>query len=167
MKATDLMHKAYEAHADAIFRHCYFRLFNRERALDAMQQTFTKTWEYLVKGGEIENIRAFLYTTATHVIIDEVRKKREMVSLDGLEEKGWEPSVDEQSHVEDHIDGGKIRACLQQLEPSYRDALVMRYVDDLAPKEISKILGETQNVISVRINRGMKKLRNLLPESYV
>lgn len=38
---------AYDAYADAIYRHCYFRVFIRGRAEELMQETFMKTWEYL------------------------------------------------------------------------------------------------------------------------
>ena len=38
----------------------------------------------------------------------------------------------------------------------------MRYVDDLSIKEIAEITGETENNVSVRIHRGLEKLRELV-----
>ena len=75
--------KAYDEFADPIFRHCYFRVFNRERAKDLMQETFTKTWEYLNQSpitnheSRITNMRAFLYRVANNLIIDNSRQKDE------------------------------------------------------------------------------------------
>ena len=37
----------------------------------------------------------------------------------------------------------------------------MRYINELGPKEIAEILNETENVISVRINRALRKARAL------
>ena len=77
---------------DAIFRHCYFRVFDRERARDLVQETFLKTWEYLTRGHDIENIRAFLYRVATNLIIDDSRRKKE-ISLEQLSESGFDPAA--------------------------------------------------------------------------
>ena len=38
----------------------------------------------------------------------------------------------------------------------------MRYIDDASPKEIARALNVSENVVSVRIYRGLKKLRELL-----
>ena len=58
---------AYDAYADAIFRHCAFRCFNRERARELMQETFIKAWDFLVSGKDIDNVQAFLYKTANNL----------------------------------------------------------------------------------------------------
>ncbi|MBI5466917.1 MAG: RNA polymerase subunit sigma-70, partial [Candidatus Kerfeldbacteria bacterium] len=53
----------YEQFADAIFRHCYYRVFDAEQAHDLVQETFLRTWQYLVSGHQIDRIRPFLYRT--------------------------------------------------------------------------------------------------------
>jgi DNA-directed RNA polymerase specialized sigma24 family protein len=37
----------YDEMADQLFRHCYFKVSNRELALDLVQETFARTWEYI------------------------------------------------------------------------------------------------------------------------
>lgn len=167
MRTEEDLSKAYEAFSDAIFRHCFFRVYQREYALDLTQQVFLKTWEYLAKGNKIDQMRAFLYRTANNLIIDETRKRKEQVSLDVLEEQGFEPHIDTREEVEAGIDGAQIGTYLKQLAVDDREILVMRFIDDLSPKEIANILQETANVISVRLHRALKKLRELLPPTYV
>ncbi len=157
---------AYETYADAIFRHCYFRVYHREQAKDLMQQTFLRVWQALGQGTEVENLRAFLYKVANNLIIDEARKKREQVSLEVLEESGFEPSSNPRPALEKGIDHQAIRPYLDQLDEKHREVVIMRYIDDLAPKEIAEILGESANVVSVRLHRAVDKLRRLIP-SYV
>src|SRR3989344_4975700 len=84
--------KAYDDFADAIFRHCYFRLSNRERAKELMQETFMRVWGYIERGNTIEftKIKPFLYKTASNLIIDEYRRNKNEVSLDRLREDGFE-----------------------------------------------------------------------------
>ena len=49
---------------------------------------------------------------------------------------------------------------VQDLDEPYRKALTLRYVDGLAVQEIAHLLDETPTTISVRIHRGLTKLRN-------
>jgi RNA polymerase sigma factor (sigma-70 family) len=70
--------KLYDELADKLFRHCYFRVFNRERAKDLMQETFMRVWKYCNEGHEVKNLKSFLYKVANNLIIDESRKKKEL-----------------------------------------------------------------------------------------
>lgn len=161
---TDIMEqfmKAYEDLSDAIFRHCYFRIGDRERAKDLMQDTFTRSWQYILSGTEIKNLKAFLYRVANNLIIDEYRKKKEL-SLDGLMAEGFDPGFDDRSRLEHGIDARLIMATVNRMDEKYRDAVMMRYVDDLSPKEIAEALGESENNVSVRIHRGIKQLKEIL-----
>lgn len=158
---TDAFTEAYEAYADAIFRHCYFRVFNRDRAKELMQETFMKTWEYLSKGEKVDNIRAFLYKVANNLVIDEIRKKKE-VSLDTLMETGYEPGFDGSSEMKSKVDQWKVLSTFHKIEKSYREVLIMRHVDGLSPSEIAEVTGESPNVISVRLHRGLQQLRTHL-----
>src|SRR3990167_9783866 len=77
---------AYQQYVDAIYRHCYFRVYNKDLAEDLTQETFIKTWKYIAEGKEIKNIKAFLYRVAVNLIIDNSRKKIALV-LDEVKEK--------------------------------------------------------------------------------
>lgn len=155
--------KTYDLYADAIFRHCYFRINDRERAKDLMQDVMIKGWLYLKEGKKIDNIRALLYKIAHNTIIDEIRKKK-AVSLDTLKEQGFEPAdeKDESVELEKIMEVGKVKDCLPKMNPKYREVIVMRYVDELSIKEMADILAESENVISVRLNRAINQLRQLL-----
>lgn len=156
---------AYDAHADAIYKHCYFRLFNADRARELMQETFLRVWEQVNKGTEIKNIRAFLYCIATNLVIDETRKKK-TDSLDALEEKGFNPSVTTEDKIFDQIDFQKIKLVLGQMDETYRDVIIMRYLEDLSITEIADALEISHNVVSVRLHRGLKELKKLLTAYY-
>lgn len=158
----EFMH-GYEQHADAIFRHCLFRVYDRERAKDLMQETFFKTWSYLAEGEKIDNLRAFLYRTATNLIIDESRKKKSL-SLDELLEEGFSPADYSHEAMEIASSAKEIMWIVDELEPTSREVLLMRYINELSPKEIGSLLGESENTISVRIHRALKKAQKILEQ---
>ena len=152
--------KAYDEFADAIFRHCYFRVSDRDKAKDITQETFLRAWEYMEKGNEINSMRSFLYRVANNLIIDEMRKKK-TVSLEKLQDEGFDPSFDGKEKTERQAQTRELLALLTHLEAPYRDVITMRYVNDMSPKEIAEILEESENAVSVRIHRGIQKLRVL------
>jgi RNA polymerase sigma-70 factor, ECF subfamily len=157
--------QAFQEYANAIFRHCYSRLNDRARAQEIMQETFMKAWEYLCKGNDIENVKAFLYHAAHNLVINEAlkRKRRGDVSLEALQESGFDPGSDkDHEDTKKKIDEGEVLSKLQSVPSPYREALVFRYVDNLSPAEIADVTGESANVVSVRIHRGLQKLRPLL-----
>ena len=160
--AQDEFARAYDEYKDAIFRHCYFHTFDRERAKDLLQETFVKTWEYLSTGHDIDNVRAFLYKVATNLVINAARKKKEQ-SLEALQEVGFDPPGEDNPAAHDVIAEERVMRILHTIEEPYRSAVTLRYVEGFAPAEIADITGESANVISVRINRGLKQLRAQLP----
>lgn len=157
---------AYDEYADAIFRHCYFRVRDRDLAIDLMQETFMKTWGYLSKGKTVDNIRAFLYKTANNLIIDHVRraKLRPEDSFEEMQEQGFDITGEDGRDIAQKMDAEQVVTVLQKVDEPYRTAVIMRYIDELEPKEIAKVLHISANSVSVRINRGLKKLESLLPK---
>jgi RNA polymerase sigma-70 factor (ECF subfamily) len=162
--------EAYEQYVDELFRHCSLRLRDRDRALEIVQETFLRVWEYARRGGEVRNFRPFLYRTLRNLIIDEYRKNK-AVSLEGLvnERDGEDVEAllpsDDTNTLEaaiDRFDGKRALKFLQKLPDPYREALTLRYIDSLTPSEIAEYIGTSENVVSVRIHRGLKKLRTLL-----
>lgn len=155
--------KGYEDYVEAIFRHISFRIFDRERAKDILQDTFFRTWEYLSKGRKIDNLRAFLYRVANNLIIDEVRKKSS-VSLESIVETGsqFENPIRPEKLLSISLEYKEIVNLLQQLDEDYRKVMVMRYVEELPVKEIAEVLGVSENLVSVRLNRALHKLRDLI-----
>ena len=156
---------AYDEYNDALFRHAHLRISNRERAIDLVHDTYTKVWSYIRQGYEVKNFRPFLYKVLNNLIIDEYRKKKEQ-SLDTLLDQDGvdEGSFDElsESSVEAlvaAIDGSKAFDLLEELPDMYREVIILRFVDGLGPKEMSDLIEEKENVVSVRIHRALKILR--------
>lgn len=159
--------EAFDTYADALFRHAYFRVGNRERATDLAQEAFIKTWDYVREGGEIRSWKSFLYRVLNNLIIDLYRKAKEE-SLDALLEQDTPThshliAEGSRSETEERFDETllieKVRAHIPRLPESYRIPLTLRYVDGFSPKEIASLLGISENVASVRIHRGVAQLR--------
>jgi len=164
---------AYERYSDELFRHCSLRLSDRERAVELTQECFLKTWEYIERGERVEDFRPFLYRTLRNLIIDEYRRKKTHsleAMLEGSEDKNIEALMpqDESNTLEaavNRFEGKRALEALKKLPDLYREVLALRYVESLTPKEIAEIMDESENAVSVRIHRGLHKLRALLEDT--
>lgn len=159
--AEKLFTEIFRTHADAIFRHCAFKLYDRQLGNDLTQETFLRAWQQIEAGKEIENMKAFLYKVADNLIIDHVRKKKS-VSLDQLQEQGFDPGKDDLPATHNRIEMQRALLALDKLEEPYRKVIHLRYVEGLPVSEIAALTDEPPNTVSVRIHRALEQLRSHL-----
>jgi len=154
---------SYKAHSDSLFRYCYSKLGDRELAKDLTQEIFMKTWQYIAGGKKVENLKSFLFRTAHNAVIDEYRKKK-TTSLDTMRDDGFDPGDASESAKSAEImhDGKQAIELIKKLPDTYRDAVFLQYVEQLSIGEIASILDESENNISVRIFRGIEKLKEII-----
>jgi RNA polymerase sigma-70 factor, ECF subfamily len=158
--------QAYELYADAIFRYCYFRLSDRDRAKELMSEVFTRAWDYLSRGEEVKSIRPFLYRIAHNALVDEYRRHK-TDSLDAMEEEGFEPSDPDHVRMTDRAEVSNIHQLIEKLDPKYREVVILRYIHDIAVKDIANLLEEAENTVSVRLGRAIDQIKRLLHEDQI
>jgi RNA polymerase sigma-70 factor (ECF subfamily) len=162
----DRFAQLYNEHADSIFRFCFFRVSDRNVALDLTQDVFTRFWDSLIRGASIGNDKAFLFTIARNSIIDWYRKKKSL-SLEGMQEENDDPEEfaiigdDAKSAIELDAEGRFLIDKIRDLPHTSQQVLYLRYVEGMKPKEIAETLGIQTNAVSVRIFRALEELRKL------
>ncbi len=170
MKHPDIREKfkeIYDKEIDSLFHYCTFRVNNKNQAIDIVQDTFIELWQTYQKGVEVKNARALLFTILRNRIIDWYRKKKSL-SLDALmENDGQEHSFEPEDSkaYDDIVFGAETRSivdAINNMDSNYRDVLYLRLIEDKTPEEIANILGTNANTVSVRITRGLQKLREKL-----
>ena len=152
--------EAFRSFERQLSRYSISKLSNAELAADLVQDTYLKTWNYLIKGGKINSMKPFLYHVLNHLIIDEYRRSRP-TSLDNLVEKGFEPANEDFDRMINTLDGSVCTQLIKKLPENYRKILSMRFVENLSIDEIAKMSRQSKNNIAVQIHRGLKKLRSL------
>jgi len=151
----------YDEYGDAIFRHLYLRMGDRDRAKELTQDVFMRAWQYVAQGKTIEHERAWLYRAAHNAFVNEIRTDKRTYSYESMVEDVGFDVVDETADTSDQADHNELLEYLDQLKDSYRKVLIMRYIDDLDVVEIAKLLNERETNISMRLKRALDKLRTL------
>ncbi len=159
---------AFDEYGDALFRHASIRVSDRERSIDLVHDTFTKAWSYLRSGHQVDSFRPFLYKVLNNLIIDEYRKRKEasldaILAAEGVSEGSFEELVEDSvESLAATLDGRRAFDLLTKLSDEYREVITLRFIDGLGPKEIAELIEESENVVSVRLHRALKALRNAI-----
>lgn len=150
----------YDTYGEAIFRHLYWRLGDRERAKELTQDVFMRAWQYVSAGQTITHEKAWLYRAAHNAFVNEIRTNKATTSLDTLmDEHGFDIS-DSDSNSAGEAEHTELLKYLDMLKDSYRTVIIMRYIDGLPIVEIAKLLDERETTISMRLERALEKLRS-------
>lgn len=160
-KMEQLFTQAHHDFDKGLNAHAFLKIHNHATSGDLVQDTFIKTWSYLLKGGKIDTMKAFLYHVLNNLIIDQYRKHK-TTSLDILLEKGYEPkATDPPEHLLNILDGKAALLLIARLPISYQKVMRMKYIQDLSLQEMSLITGQTKNALAVQLHRGLEKLKIL------
>ena len=77
-------------------------------------------------------------------------------------ELGFDAALDSRDQLVDIIDGRKAMMYISYLPKEYQDVVFMRYVEDLSIAEIAEVTHDSKNTVTVRIHRGLEKLKVLI-----
>jgi len=134
---------------------------------DGVDDLVQETWLRVLERGESYNGRSrfepWLFRVARNIALDALRK-RPMFSLDSNEEDvvRASPASSEPSPytlAARTQDAERLAHSLETLEPVFREALVLRFQEDLSLQEISAIVGAPVSTVASRIYRGLATLR--------
>jgi RNA polymerase sigma-70 factor (ECF subfamily) len=164
-KDPDAYARLYDFYVERIFRFIRFKVRSVEEAEDICSEVFLKTWQYIRSAGKrVDNVNALLYRMARNAVIDAYRKKqRQDVQLSDAErfseimaERTLEEEVDRKIEVKN------IENYLDRLKDEYREAIILRYIEDFSIGEIAEILQKTKSNVRVILHRAVERLRKLM-----
>jgi len=164
----DLMDRLIEQHQHRLLRYLVYLCGNRALAEDLFQETWIRVIE---RGHQYDGRHEFstwLYTVARNLTIDYLRKKNP-VSLDGLmeneEHAPFEP-VDRRPAawqvMAQHEQAERIGAALVGIPAEYREAIVLRFQDELSLDEIASVTKAPLGTVKSRLYRGLNMLMERL-----
>jgi RNA polymerase sigma factor (sigma-70 family) len=136
----------YEERKDEIFGYLA-RLLGREAAEDAFQETFLRALRAYPKLEHGRHLRAWAFTIATRVAVDERRKATPVAEPPEIATRDERPAYAELEHLAD------------RLPPTERAAVVLRYGYDLSYDDIGAALGSSSEAARAAASSGVRRLR--------
>ena len=166
-------------YGDRLLRYLVRLCRNREEAEDLFQEAFRKVHENADRFQQRGSFKSWLYTIATNVALDGMRKKQrrpEMLSLNATTGKNAEQNTTLGEQVEDEKTRGpadsilldeqkeQVRYAVEQLPEGQRVTLVLAYYQKLAYKEVAEIMNCSVGTVKSQMYRALRTLKTLLPE---
>jgi RNA polymerase sigma factor (sigma-70 family) len=136
----------YEAHRGEIFRFLDRRL-GRNRAEDAFQETFLRALRAYPRLEHGDQLRAWVFTIASRIVVDDVRRRKPEGELPELAAEDDLPAFEDLAPLTD------------DLPPKERAAVVLRYGYDLSYDEIGAAIGSTEQAARQAASAGVRRLR--------
>jgi RNA polymerase sigma-70 factor (ECF subfamily) len=138
-----------EDHADELLR--YATRLVGDDAEDIVQEAFLRGLRSYPRLQHGDHLRAWLFRITTTTAFDHSGKRREVPVAEVRDEA-----------VNLAYDDGTFEAIIGELTDANRDALRLRFVDDLAYDEIARRLGCSSDAARRRVSTGIKSLREKL-----
>ena len=159
-------------HQHRLMRYLLYLTGNREESEDLFQEVWMRV---LVRGGQYDAKARFdtwLLTIARNLVIDQ-RRKRTVQSLDAMIESAhndehspeFELAADGPSPLEEYTgveDRTRLAAAMMQLEPNYREVLVLRFHEELSLEEIASVTKSPLSTVKSRLYRGLALMKPAL-----
>jgi RNA polymerase sigma-70 factor (ECF subfamily) len=144
---------------DAFGRYAVHMLGNREDAQEAMQDSFVRAYRALGSCRDPDRFGAWLF----RIVVNRCRTVRRRLLRhrrfagdlpDDVPATGARPDAFEWRD--------EISRALRRLRPHYREAFLLRYVEELDYGEMARLTGVKEPALRMRVKRASEQLRDLL-----
>jgi RNA polymerase sigma-70 factor (ECF subfamily) len=167
---VELLADLVERSQHRLVRYLLYLTGRREYAEDLAQETWLRV---LQRGSQYNGRQRFdpwLFAIARNLAIDYLRNKRKAVATLSLPNDrdamlllpSSEPSPFEAAARSE--DAMRLAGRLQILPPLYREALLLRFQEEMSLAEMAQVLGAPPTTVTSRIYRGLAELRSAFEE---
>jgi len=156
-KDVALIRDLVERYHRRLVRYLIFLTGRQEWVEDLAQDTWLRILERSHQYNGRSRFEPWLFSIARYLALSRMRKRKDL-SLDSVEgpAEGLSPFL----AAARSEDSARVAAALGLVEPIYREALLLRFDEELSLQEISSVVGAPVSTVSSRIQRGLSMLRS-------
>ena len=145
-----------------------------EACTDVVQETMIKVYRYKDSYRSIAKFSTWIYTIAGNLARTELQrqKRRKMFSINAygkennenyeIPDNRYRPDIETDSGIKYEL----IQQAILKISSAYRQAVILRDIQELSYEEIAEIMNITVGTVKSRINRGRLQLQKLLKHIY-
>lgn len=156
-----------ERYQRQIFNMMYRSCNSFEEAADLTQDSFLKAYSNLKQFDTTKSFFTWIYSIAINHARDYSRKQKRSITIADTDwNQVLETTQVDKTHerMEDRIEIERLFKMIRLLPLDYREAIILRYKEQMSFDEIAQIIGISTSGVKMRIHRGLIKLRELLQE---
>lgn len=128
------------------------------------EDVFQDTWLTVIRRIQtlkrLEMFSTWLYRIARNKVYRELRRKRQLSTLD--------ENIAVANNKEDDVfspeEGAKVHKCLEKLRPEYKEVLLLRFLEQMSYQQISQVIGCNLGTVKSRIYYAKRALKQEMEE---
>jgi RNA polymerase sigma-70 factor, ECF subfamily len=152
--------QVYDLYASAIYKYACRHLGNARLADQVVGEVFARLLEQCARG---RGPRAYLFESAYHAIVDEVRQARRLQPLEAAGRAVSTAGDPARTQEEDRALLETVRQAMRdELSGDQRHVLLLRFQEDFSLQETARILGKNVGSVKVLQGRALAVLRRAL-----
>lgn len=151
----------------------YRFLGDYDSCVDVVQEAFIKVYRYKDNYSSVAKFSTWIYTIAGNLARTEYqrRRRKNFFSINNFSEEEKSFDIPDNSYRPDVITDASIKneiiqKALLKVKDTYREAVILRDIQDLSYEEIAEILKIEVGTVKSRINRGRSELQKYLKDIY-
>jgi RNA polymerase sigma-70 factor (ECF subfamily) len=156
----------YDEYLPQIFRFVYLKVSSKEDAEDLTHQIFMNAWEHM-SGYRHQGFpfSSWLYRIARNAVIDHYRTRKDKVSLEDADPEIFALGESIQADAHQSLELEKVRRAISKLSTLHQDVIIMRFVEELAIREVAAALKKSEGAIKLLQHRAITELQRILSET--
>lgn len=159
-----LMKGLYAEHATVLWRYALRLTSDAGQAEDVVQETLLRAWQHPeVVGDSTRSARAWLFTVARNMIIDDRRSARHRYVVGSTDEDGA-PEPSSPDEVNAALDRLLITDAMAQLSTEHRAVIERSYYRGWTTAQTADDLGIAEGTVKSRLHYAVRALRLRLQE---
>ena len=147
--------QSVDLYSDNVYRFILKNIRDEGRARDIVQDTYEKLWRN-AESVNSEKVKAYLFTTAYHTMIDIIRKEKRRTSLE-------DHPVPEETHDRQYTDLSEVlNQAVSRLPEVQRTVILLRDYEGYSYQEIGEITLLSEAQVKVYIYRARVFLKSYI-----
>jgi RNA polymerase sigma-70 factor (ECF subfamily) len=151
-----------------IYGFAYYYVGGSAEAEDIVQEVFVKVWRHLKRFDQTKKFRTWIFAIAKNTCFDHLKKKRTLsfseLTGEGEDEMNFEDTLADPAPGSDILLEGRLAresivAAINELAPSYRAVMLLRFEADLDFPEIAETLDKPLNTVKSQYRRALALLK--------
>jgi RNA polymerase sigma-70 factor (ECF subfamily) len=159
--------RLYDQHKNALYRYLNFLTRNTAESEDLFQETWLRVAKHMQKLDHIEKVKPWIFTIATNLHRDSLRKKKiRQMFIRNLDRGDCSPHLPLKSVQRDPAEKTEreqayqdVMQALGNLPEKIRQVVVLREIEGFSYEEIAVTLGLSSGTVKSRMHRAIKKIR--------
>jgi RNA polymerase sigma factor (sigma-70 family) len=148
---SDGVERTYRAQAERLWRALVLFCGDREIASDAVSEAFAQV---IARGSAIDDVNRWVWRAAFNIARGDLKRRGRQTS--GVPDLPAEVSTETVDLVR----------ALAKLSPKQRASIVLHHYAGYSTKETAEIIGSTSGAVGMHLDRGRKRLRDLLGDDH-